>query len=196
MGSESTTRSLFLSLARYLSVYVFVHTPFTFFPLFLAHARKRNEEMEKGEEKDTGGDEDGEGSRREGEVWESLHASGSTSARVITRSEGERASTVSRVHALFGARIRVLSPAGRCMYTAVRYGESTEFPRQNARARAHNASRNERVRASYFYIRRHTQQTALRKSLWATAKGDSKVDFFFFLPSEVNSRYNGDMYSI
>jgi len=206
MGSESTTRSLSLSLSLYLSVVrVHAHTFTVFLPLSRSREKKERTKRRKRERRRTEAGEGETGSRGEGEVWESLHASRSTSARVITRSEGERASTVSRVHALFVHGYACSPPRGGCTYTrrldtAKAPSVRTEFPRENARARAHNASRNERVRASYFYIyATHTQpaRRALRKSPRATAKGGSKVDLFFFAEwgkPEVyrHTRFNND----
>lgn len=110
MGSESTTRplslSLFLSLVRSICPCVRLHHTFTVSSSLLSLSRslpatrRKNAAGKRKREKERMGGRPGRGLEKglQEKVWESLHASGSTSARVITRSEGERAPSHACTH--------------------------------------------------------------------------------------------------
>lgn len=139
MGSESTTRPLSLSLARSICPCMRLHHTFTVSSLLslsrsLPVRRRKNATGRRKREKERTGR--GLEKGLEEKVWESLHASGSTSARVITRSEGERAPSHACTH-FSCADTRDSAP--RVVRAGIRRGTGVRGPRaarRNARARA------------------------------------------------------------
>lgn len=191
MGSESTTRPLSLSLA--LCVHVCVYTTPSrslLSSLFSFSSREEEEEEEKRgggrrkrEKERTGGVGTRVETGLEEKVWESLHASGSTNARVITRSEGERG-TVSRVHALFVRRHAWLSPSRtravrregiRKKGTGVR-GSSEPLVETRVDAWRNPRSRYERERASYFYMYGVHRTRDLRVAKISARLGEGRLE--------------------